>query len=222
MTTTLAAERTQLRTYMHDNADDHFVRAEDVGSNPLNVGMLEAGSAIFYLMERGIVTASVEVVKDGLPPLAFPGGGEGINLPDGKLTFSATSKPQKSLLVFYKFQWFLDDDLDAFLTDAVRWLQWYATDITSVPDGLIPAVLHYAVHLANMRLFQRYSEMYDVTVEGRTANKSTIPQRYLDAAGRELEEAKAMRASWGTGSDRASKPFTTMVVRPYPGYTPRR
>lgn len=222
MTTTVANERGQLRKYLHDGVDDHFVRAEDVGANPLNVGMLEAGSTIYYLMERGIVSASVEVVKDSLAPLAFPGGGEGIDLPDGKLTFSPTSKPQKSLLAFYKFQWFLDEDLDAFLLDSVRWLQWYGNDLTIVPDGLIPAVLHYSVHLANMRLWQRYSELYDVTAEGRAANKSVIPQRFLDAAGRELEEAKAMRASWGTGSERQNKPFTTMIVRPYPGYTPRR
>jgi hypothetical protein len=63
----------------------------------------------------------------------------------------------------YYYQWMLDAELTQFITSAMQWLG-VGTDITTIPDGLNPALLHYAgqesYHKLSIKWSTRASETY--------------------------------------------------------------
>ena len=224
---TLVIELGKLRGYLNDESADHQVRGEDTGQSRLNPGVIERGGKVFHSLETNLVDAKTNVSVDDQPYIVFPGGGESIDLVLGRLTFSDTTKPRATLLVSYQFQWFTDAQLNQFLNNGVEFLQWYgdgsaSTDIEAVPIGLLVALRHYAAHEACNRLWQKYSEAYDASVEGQSANVASVAQRFKEQAEKELVLAEKLRDDWGKGSGKAAKPATRFFRRPYIAYTPRR
>jgi hypothetical protein len=71
--------------------------------------------------------------------------------------FILTSAPADGSLVeaSYYIQWFLDAELQTFLTDSARWLLG-ADDFTLITGGLIPAALKYAASEAYLKQAQRW------------------------------------------------------------------
>lgn len=61
--------------------------------------------------------------------------------------FTLPSSPAQSLLVTYGWQFFSDSDIDNFVDEARQWLREFAT-VALVPDGLNPALIHWAASLA--------------------------------------------------------------------------
>jgi hypothetical protein len=224
VSTSLAAERAKLRSYLNDDPADHQVIAENVGTSRKNRGFIREGAATLYLLEIGTVASSVQVSVDRAAYRAFPntGAGESIDLVKGGLTFTEATKAKKSLAAHYQFQWFTDANLDDFLKSGTQWLQYYGSVIDGVPDGLLPAVKKYAAHEACGKLYQRYALLYDAGAEGRNANKNSIPERFAKRAEQELTEAGQIREEFGKGSAAQNKPSIQKSVVPYPAWTTRR
>lgn len=81
------------------------------------------------------------------------------NLNTGEFTLVGGSIPVDGDILEASFylQWFLDSELNLFLTNASRWLGLGAT-YSNMGDGLIPACLKYAESEAYLKLAQRWRD----------------------------------------------------------------
>lgn len=222
----LTTERSNLREYLGDGAADRLVRGEHVHAHAPNTTAVRNGAKVYYLREKNIVTGSVLVNVDRTGFVSFPGAGEAIDLPTGELTFTDTSKPQKTLQANYVWQQFTDAALDSFLTAAIQWLELFGTDLTTsvagLASGLLPAMKHYAAGEANNQLYSRHAELYDAARGGAQASKSTVPERLKARAEEEFKVAAQFRDDfWGRGGKK-HRPYSVRSARRYPSNIPRR
>lgn len=91
----------------------------------------------------------------------------------------------------YYIQFFLDSELDTFLTESAQWLN-LGSDYTGIPDGLKPAARSYAMHLAFVKLANRWMERTaeqfrledseNPSNEGNTDSYSKLADMYLKEA----------------------------------------
>lgn len=121
----------------------------------------------------------------------------------------------------YYTQWFLDAELDSFLTDASRWAV-SADDFTQIANGLIPSVKSYAMSRAYLKMSQRWrdysSSVYKVEDAPQKDGSGPVDD-FIKMAAQFKDEAEAQRKEFYTRQDQNLQPlFGTVVghVRSFP------
>lgn len=125
--------------------------------------------------------------------------------------FTAASAYDDSALLTatYYIQWFKDTELQQFLTESAQWIA-STTDYTAIGDGLVPAALKYACHVAYTKLALRQSENILETYRLQSApddRRFDIVKAYQDAAKQYLETATQLRDDFYTRKGQFKAPL---------------
>lgn len=124
----------------------------------------------------------------------------------------------------YYYQDFLDDELDGFLKNSSFWLGYDGT-IASVPNGLLPALLHYSAHEAFMRMshltMRRLSDVYksEDQINEEERKQSSF---YFEMSERFLEMAIELRNSFYSGKGQENKPSFSIIRGRHRNVEPQR
>jgi hypothetical protein len=134
--------------------------------------------------------------------------------------FTLSTAPQSSLLVTYGWQRFSDGDLYQFLDIARSWLYDYQT-LDQVPDGMVPAITHYAASLAAASLARKL-RLPDVTAGDAKETLSETAKGYQADADAFMNKAQQFRKDYWTSADQPLQPAVGIVSVNYPVYQPPR
>lgn len=209
----------RLRILIDDGATDKNVFKENLRRSALG-DQVDATNLSFKLNNSRIsVVASMStllVSKDGAA-FAAPA-----SVDNTRGTFTLASVPTTSLLASYSWQYFTDDELNDFLTQAGDFVEATA-DITTVPVGLLDALVFKAASDACFALSARRTPLYDAAAGGKSANKNDISKKYRELAKDLFDRAVAERkAFYGPRKEQASSPAYGMFSTNQRPYTPRR
>lgn len=143
----------------------------------------------------------------------------------GQFTFAtAPTDTGVSVEATYYYQWFLDPELQQFITSGLRWLN-VGTDPTQLPDGLIPAALHYAgqesYHKLAVRWSVRMSEMY-LLEDSPDPKVLGIADSYRKIAADFTKKAVTLRDDYYKRSGQALAPNFGSIAGRVRDYVPRR
>lgn len=90
----------------------------------------------------------------------------------GEFKLSSAPTATDKIRASYYYQWFTDEELEEFLTDAAQWIGY--NDFDSIPDGMRPAAKEYAAHKAYQKLISKMSvnmaetyQLFDAPDKGR-------------------------------------------------------
>lgn len=123
--------------------------------------------------------------------------------PNGNFTLPIS--PVASLQVTYGWQFFADAAIDNFVDQARQWLREY-TAITLVPDGLNPALIHYAASLA-LTALARQVTLSAIKAGTAEIDLSSITTAYQKQASELMDRACQERADyWSRGPEKLA-PF---------------
>lgn len=131
------------------------------------------------------------------------------DLSTGFFTCATAYDDSVSLLATYYIQWFLDGELDGFLTRASDWLG-LGDDYTSLVSGLKTAALKYAAHEAYQKLSLKYAENIVETYRTQDApdeRRMEIVKAYQQAAKDTLGEAERYRDDFYTRKGMSKAPL---------------
>jgi len=124
----------------------------------------------------------------------------------------------------YYYQWFLDTDLDTFLQTASQWLG-NAPTYVNTPDGLIPAVLHYAAEEAYARLSLWFSTNQSnafMLNDAPDPKNKGVADSYQKMADSMESKAEKLRAGYYTRQDQPLAPLFASNFGRVRNLTPRR
>jgi hypothetical protein len=148
MWTTTADAVTNVRELLADSNDDKYGYRKKV------LGIPDGTNVTFKTFERRRVT---DLTTATAPQGVFVNGSPVVCVTDdtatGEFTLDAAPNNGDMVEATYYYHWFLDDELQSFLTNACQWLG-LGTNYINIPDGLIPAAIHYAGQDAYHRLAQ--------------------------------------------------------------------
>jgi hypothetical protein len=130
--------------------------------------------------------------------------------------FILTTPPQDGDIVeaSYYTQWFLDAELENFLSQASRWLMSTA-DYTQVGPGLVPSALEYASHLAYKKMAQRWRDYMSSVYKVEDAPKDEASGRvdsFIKMADTAREEALKLRDEFYKRQGQPLQPLFGTVV----------
>lgn len=157
----LATLTTSLRNLASDGPADKIVYGEPLGYDP--AFPVNGTNLTFRLKNTLVVTASAYYTIVGTGAVVRSQSSFSVtDSPNGIVAFTAGHAPNpgaapNGIWIDYAWQWFADAKYTEFITEGARNLQLSATgDPTTIPEGLIPAMLQYA--LAN--LFRARASLY--------------------------------------------------------------
>lgn len=111
--------------------------------------------------------------------------------------FSLVTAPSSTDVVeaTYYIQFFYDTELQDFLRLSANWLG-FGDDYTTIPQGLRPAALQYAIGDAYQKLAMRFAEHISETYrleDAPTGDRFNIVEQYKQLASQSHDEAKGFR-----------------------------
>lgn len=204
-----------LRTLLSDGSEDRY------NSRKQCLGVVNGINLTFRTFEFRRVTDFTAITGG---PLGVYIDGQRVNAADitsdspttGEFTLSESAAPLdgQSIEASYYNQWFLDSELQSFLTIASNWLG-SGSDVTVTPNGLIPAVLKYAAAEAYLKMAQRWrtwlSEMYRVEDAPKTPGTGPV-ESFISMAEKFRDEAETTRKEYYTRQDRNLQPLFGSVI----------
>lgn len=193
---TLASLVSSLRALAADGPDSKVVLGETLGSaQGLNI---DGSNKYFRLTQIPVVEGSVYVTITG------SGSGNGFRLQTG----FALSDPQNGILIFdtapaagktisvdYNYYYMNDDSMIEFLNQASENLQLSQTpaDPTTVPNGLMPALMQYALANFFKSRYAQYAAKYSSSGGQAGQSIDVVGKGYLMAAEKAENLAKSKR-----------------------------
>lgn len=114
---------------------------------------------------------------DGFETLLLEGTDYTINYTEGKVTLTSASNADESIRADYTFDVFTDTELEGFLVQGSREVQVLLhrpVDESAIPDEYKEAILKRAFTNAFKCLIQPTFNFYNVTVMGRTVDKTML------------------------------------------------
>lgn len=148
--------RADLRNLLSDGATDKLRYRQKL------VGRVDGVNVAFKSLEKRRLTnfateadLTLGVFIDGTR-LATPAGFASDNPGVGEVRLAVAPAPGVYVEGTFYLQWFLDSELDAFLTQAAIWLG--QDIIANIVPGLRPAAIYYAAQEAYHKLALRWSE----------------------------------------------------------------
>lgn len=158
-----------------------------------------------------VIPGSLVAYVDGSPAPTSPKTDVDRN---GNFVLSAA--PGQQVQVSYGWQYFADSDIDDFVDQARQWLREY-TDVTLVPDGLVPALVRHAASKALEALAAKVA-LPSVSAGEASADLSKLASEWRAQATAWASEATSLRESyWARASEPRGPAFDTgsMALDPY-------
>lgn len=207
------------RTLIDDLSGDKSVFKENLVRSNLG-NQVDGANTSFKLNNNRIsIVASVAVLqvsKDG-GSYAAPAT---VDAAHG--TFTLAAAPTTSLFATYDWQYFTDAEITDFLTQAGDFVE-AVTDISTVPVGLLDALVFKAASDACFALSARRAGLYDAAAGGKSASKGDISKKYRELAKDLFDRAVAERAAfWGPRKGEATAPAYGKFATNQNPWTPRR
>jgi hypothetical protein len=173
----------QLRSLLGDLSTDKF--QFKVQAFPATDGI----TTVFHFGETLLVAGSLEVFLDGLlveDPTDYTS-----ELETGTIEMLVAPPAESVLQASYHFQWFIDSQAEAFLTNAGNLIGLeFVTDET-LPFGLRPALLHFACYYAYMKKAADTADSLVASAEGYQVDQSKSFPNWKRLAENAWEQAKA-------------------------------
>lgn len=129
-----------------------------------------------------------------------------------------------TLAVSYYIQWFLDSELDEFLTQSAAWMG-LSEDYTQIPSGLKPAALKYGAYQAYQKLALKYAETMGETYrleDSADPKRMEIVSAYQRASKDSLDAAVTLRDDFYTRKGMAKAPLFSSLQGRITDVPPRR
>jgi hypothetical protein len=214
-----------VRRLIQDGPGYNLVRQEDLSD--LIPAQATPTQTSFYVRFSSVPTeqyVTVFAVPGTL--LAYVDGGFGVGPRtdvDINGTFILPSAPTSSLLATYQWQYFMDADIADFVDRARGWVGGPNAypDLTTVPDGLMPALIDYGASLACAAMARKCS-LADVRAGEAEARLSALARQYAaQAQSFETSAAAASRRYW-TRADQTAAPGMDLSSIGFSQYQPMR
>lgn len=197
----------ELRSLLHDGPTDKLRHrkkcfGECNGTNVYfktfeyrRVTDFTAASFPLGIWKNGVLLSNADIAQDVLDSGDF----ELVTAPvDGDLIEAS-----------YYIQWFLDAELDSFLTNASNFLG-FGGNVLQTPEGLKPAALHYGAGEAYQKLALKWTEwnadMYRVD-DNPKKDTQTVIKSYLELSQAMRDKAMTLRKNYYQRNDQAEAPL---------------
>lgn len=203
---------TDLRILANDTPTSNNIRQE------VPLGPKDGVNKNFRLQNYPVVAGSAYITQDA----TFRSqSGFTLDAPNGLLNF--TTAPLSTVKVFeadYNFYWFTDVDHTQFLTNGSQSVS--AADPTLVTDGLVPALLQYALHYFWMRRASQYAHRYSSS--GGTAGHSVdaVTKAFKALADSAWAAAQKLRDDFYAKQGQQESPSSGTLAYNIDPYSPMR
>lgn len=173
-----------LRSLLGDNASDKYEFKADVYPTPNGV------TTRFFVGQTRLASGSLEVYHNGILVPAV--SGSAIDYAKGSFTYEGSSDgPPKGLLqASFYYQWFTDDELVVFLTEASNMLL-FESPSGDFSTGLRPTLLSWACYNAYMRKAAEFAETVEAAAAGYTFKRNQATPNWVSLAKTSLEQGNA-------------------------------
>lgn len=128
--------------------------------------------------------------------------------------------PVASLKITYGWQFFSDADIDSFVDESRQWLREFQS-VTNVPDGLNPALVHYASNLA-LSALARQLTLSPVKGGDADIDLSALTKSYLAEAAALCSKAMQERSDYYSRGPEKLAPAIDVSAAGFGDWTPRR
>ena len=200
---------TSLRLLADDGPDSKVIFDENLGSNPALP--IDGTNRNFRLQNIPVVTGTVYLTITGI------GGGNAFrsqagftltNADNGILTFSSAPDAAKTITADYNYLYFSDEKYTEFLEKASENLQLNQTpaDATTVPNGLVPALMQYALGYFFLARYAQYASRYASSGGQAGQSVQVVGQEYKDAAMKCFNYGKDLRDQFYTRQSQSLSP----------------
>lgn len=206
----------RVRTAIDDIAGDKSVFKENL-KRSVNGNQVDGSNKDFQTNNKRLVDGSIIVLADGSSATLTADSDQ---LRRGRFTITSAA-PASSCLVTYDFQFFNDDEITDFLTQAADFVG--TSDVTMVEVGLIDSLVDKAASDACFALSTRSGFLYNASAGGKAAQKGDISKKYRDLAKDLFDKAVAERkAFYGDRKGQATSPAYGRFATKQTPYTPPR
>lgn len=206
---------------MSDQATDKYVHLSLVDPEPDGV------ETEFAVPDTNLVSGSVRVYLDGqlltvpeYDPLASPAQTEYIKLDLGRVVVAAPDEGMK-LRVSYNFQWFTDDDLLSFLTEASQLLGFSGVLDSALTLQLRTPLVSFAAHYAYLKMAAQSAQALTTAAAGFEGDNTKEHPYWMDLAKSAWDEAQKALELVNTNPTSSIKPAMKFVAYRLPRYVPR-
>ena len=190
----------------------HSVRKENLRQSVIG-DQVDGTNKNFILNNRKLIASSLVVVADNVVVTPTV-----IDL--GKGIFTLTAAPTTSLIVRYDYNFFTDTEIDAHITEGLRFVGIQVID--NVDFGLMKALEHKAAASAFEELASRTAQLFDASAGGKTLSKASIKSHYLELAKYHHDKADKERLAFYERQGRREAPAYGGFSTKQSPYTPRR
>lgn len=226
--------RDQVRNNIHDGMPSYatipygLIRQEQLSDQILT----QTGN-IFYVRWINVpggknityfaVPATIAAYRDGATAPDTIGNGRVTSDIDQNGNFTLQTAPATSLAVSYGYQLVQDGDIDNYLDQARSWVGGFQdfTTLDTVPDGLSPAVVLYACHLACNAIARQF-RFPAVKAGDASESLQEVAAGWSTDAQRFLADALSLRKSYWSSADQPQLPAAAIVSMTYPNVQPIR
>jgi hypothetical protein len=219
--TTLAALVLELRILAKDKDDSNYILDEELKA--VGGGGANGSKTKFRLQRQNIVGTSTTVHSVYLSQNSTirTQSGFTVDLTNGILTMSAAPAAADSpLSVDYNFYWFPDASYNEFLTDAGRALKF--TDVTTTPDGLLPALLNYGLYYFYIARATEYAHKYASSGGQAGQSVETVTGNFRALAKLAKADAEKFRDDYYKGAGARQAPASHFINYGIDPGSPRR
>jgi hypothetical protein len=212
------------RLSVGDGPTDNLARNESLDNNDIG-NDINGTNQVFAVVNYPIVPGGTQsVIADGTV-LATPAGYT-VNEPIGELTI--VDPPAATLYVTYYYYLLPDSTWQEFVVSGLSKLNLSTgaanveTDLTTFPQGLIPALKAYACAGFCMRLSTQTGLWYNQRLQERDEQRDSIARKFMTLAQEFMKQGDAERNSYYSGAGTQLVPsFRIREMSPRP-ITPRR
>ncbi len=211
--TALATLITDTRILCNDTPTSNLITQE------APKGAINSSNTKYRLQYQLVVTGSVFLTQGSTFRTQ---SGFTLDLPNGILTMtSAPTSGTDPFEVDYNFNWFTDTDYTEFLAEAAKAVNNVA-DPTKIVDGLVPALLHFALYYFWMRRASQYAHKYQSSGGQAGQNVDVVTTNFRNLAKDAKAAALALRDDFYTEQGRAKNPAAAATNISFDPFTPRR
>lgn len=226
---TLASAILSARQLVGDAPTSNLVRGEDLNNTDIG-NVFDGVTTIFSLTNFPVAPAAsgggvAMVIADGivLSPTATPPDYV-VNEPLGQLTLAVP--PSTSLHATYYFYLMDDSAWTEFITNGIERINAStgvpATDIVTVPEGLLVAVKQYAAANWAQRLAGQTGLWYNQRLQERDEQRENISRKFMQLAKQFFDNGDKARDDFYKGSGSQNKAAFTIIRMMPRDWTPRR
>jgi hypothetical protein len=205
----------RLRTLAKDTATSNLISGETLKPKP------DGSRKKFFLDNKLMVTGSVYVTNGSGDANFRLQTGFSLDLSNGLVTFSvAPTANQNPFYADYNFYWFSDDDHATFLAQAAPHVS--EEDPDDVQNGLLPALMQYALYYFYMARAEQFAHRYASSGGMASQSVDKVVESFMKLAATAKKSADDFRDMFYKKLGQQNEPATAIVTYKIDPFTPRR